>query len=289
MRLLVTGAGGQLGHDVVAAADAAGDDVVGLGHAELDVTDRDAVLGGDHDVAARRRRALRGVDRGRRVRGRSRDGRSRPTPSPCAGSPRRAIGPAPTSCTCRRTTSSTASQRPPVPRVGRDDPAVGVRRLEARRRARGAGPRRPRRGRADVVGVRGARLEHGAHRAAAGRRARRPARRAGVRRRPARPPDVHRRPRSAAAPAGARSALRGHPRHQPGRGHVVRVRRAGARRRPATTGRWCARSRPPSSTRHARRRARRTACSTTPCCAASGFPLLRDFREPLAELVRRLR
>jgi dTDP-4-dehydrorhamnose reductase len=45
MRLLVTGAGGQLGHDVVAAATAAGDDVLGLSHAQLDVTDRDAVLG----------------------------------------------------------------------------------------------------------------------------------------------------------------------------------------------------------------------------------------------------
>jgi dTDP-4-dehydrorhamnose reductase len=45
MRLLVTGAGGQLGRDMVAAATAAGDDVLGLDHAHLDVTDRDAVLG----------------------------------------------------------------------------------------------------------------------------------------------------------------------------------------------------------------------------------------------------
>jgi dTDP-4-dehydrorhamnose reductase len=45
MRLLVTGAGGQLGHDVVAAATAVGDDVLGLPHVALDVTDRDAVLG----------------------------------------------------------------------------------------------------------------------------------------------------------------------------------------------------------------------------------------------------
>jgi dTDP-4-dehydrorhamnose reductase len=45
VRLLVTGAGGQLGHDVVAAAAAAGDDVRGATHAALDVTDRDAVLG----------------------------------------------------------------------------------------------------------------------------------------------------------------------------------------------------------------------------------------------------
>ena len=45
MRLLVTGAGGQLGHDVVLHASACGDDVVGVDRAALDVTSRDAVLG----------------------------------------------------------------------------------------------------------------------------------------------------------------------------------------------------------------------------------------------------
>jgi dTDP-4-dehydrorhamnose reductase len=45
VRLLVTGAGGQLGHDLVRVAATAGDDVVGADHATLDVTDRDAVLG----------------------------------------------------------------------------------------------------------------------------------------------------------------------------------------------------------------------------------------------------
>ena len=45
MRVLVTGAGGQLGHDTVAACTAAGDTVYAFDHATLDVCDRDAVLG----------------------------------------------------------------------------------------------------------------------------------------------------------------------------------------------------------------------------------------------------
>ncbi len=43
MRLLITGAGGMLGHRVVDAARAAGHDVVGLDRAALDVTDEQAV------------------------------------------------------------------------------------------------------------------------------------------------------------------------------------------------------------------------------------------------------
>jgi dTDP-4-dehydrorhamnose reductase len=45
LRVLVTGAGGQLGRDVVAACEQAGDDVVAAERTRLDVTDRDAVLG----------------------------------------------------------------------------------------------------------------------------------------------------------------------------------------------------------------------------------------------------
>ena len=43
MKVLVTGAGGQLGHDVVGACVSAGDDVVATGRAELDVTVRSDV------------------------------------------------------------------------------------------------------------------------------------------------------------------------------------------------------------------------------------------------------
>jgi len=45
VRLLVTGASGQLGHDVVAVAESNGDDVLAAARGSLDVTDRDAVVG----------------------------------------------------------------------------------------------------------------------------------------------------------------------------------------------------------------------------------------------------
>ena len=43
MKVLVTGAGGMLGRDVVAACERRGDDVVPLAHAELDISDGPAV------------------------------------------------------------------------------------------------------------------------------------------------------------------------------------------------------------------------------------------------------
>jgi len=44
LNVLVTGANGQLGRDIVAACTAAGDEVIAADHTRLDVTDRDSVL-----------------------------------------------------------------------------------------------------------------------------------------------------------------------------------------------------------------------------------------------------
>jgi dTDP-4-dehydrorhamnose reductase len=44
VKVLVTGAGGQLGHDVAEVCSVAGDEVVAAGHGDLDVGDRDAVF-----------------------------------------------------------------------------------------------------------------------------------------------------------------------------------------------------------------------------------------------------
>lgn len=49
MKVLITGAGGQLGHDLLAAF--ADDDVVGLTHADLDVTEEPAVVAAVRDHA----------------------------------------------------------------------------------------------------------------------------------------------------------------------------------------------------------------------------------------------
>jgi dTDP-4-dehydrorhamnose reductase len=49
VRVLVTGAGGQLGQDLVDHCRTTGDDVVGLGHADLDVADEAAVVAAVRD------------------------------------------------------------------------------------------------------------------------------------------------------------------------------------------------------------------------------------------------
>ncbi|HEY8525534.1 MAG TPA: dTDP-4-dehydrorhamnose reductase [Acidimicrobiales bacterium] len=45
MKVLITGAGGQLGHDLVATCEAAGDEVIAAPRTALDVSDRDAAFG----------------------------------------------------------------------------------------------------------------------------------------------------------------------------------------------------------------------------------------------------
>ena len=197
-------------------------------------------------------------------------------------------GSAPTSCTSPPTTCSTGRLDRPYARVGPPQPAVGLRAVEAGRRARGAGARRRRRPRGPhVVGVRRARVEHRQRRSCASLADGDDSPEAGVRRRPARLPDVHRRPRADAAAARRRAPRRRSPRHQPGAGQLVRVR-PGRRRaagrdpaivRPITT----AELDPP-------RPAPRPANSVldNAVLRTAGIPLLRDFREPLAELVAAL-
>ena len=266
MKVLVTGAGGQLGHDVVAVCAAAGDDVVATGHAELDVTVQPdvavAVASIRPDVVIHSA-AWTAVDA-------------------CEGDPDRAFTTNADSGAmgargerARRCPSAhdqhrlrvRRNARSAVPRPRHNEPAVGLRPFEARRRARG---RPGRDGRAHVVGVRPARFEHGAHRDAPRRRTRH----AVVRRRPARMSVVHRRSGADAAPARVRASPRHSSRHQPGRGELVRVRaqhRVGDGEGPGD-GPADQRGRPRPAT--PRPRDRPTACSTTrpfakPACPSS--------------------
>ena len=132
--------------------------------------------------------------------------------------------------------------QPALPRVGRAEPGVGLRRLEAGRRARV--PARLDH-RAHELGERRARGQHGGDRPAPGRRGRR----AALRRRPARVAHLHRRPGAGHRHARPRPPTRRLPRHQQRRHHLVGFRAGRAGR-----GRWRPRAgqadhRPPSSTR----------------------------------------
>ena len=121
MKVLVTGAGGMLGRDVMLAAGNAGHDVVGFGHTELDVTDAAAVEAKLDARAPRRGHQLRRLDRRRRRRGGrggGDGGQRRPAPATSPPPPPRS---APASSTSPATTSSTAAKGAPY--VETDQPA----------------------------------------------------------------------------------------------------------------------------------------------------------------------
>ena len=109
---------------------------------------------------------------------------------------------------------------------------------------------------------------------------------AAFRRRPARA--ARRSPPTSPGPSGRprhRAAPRCLPRDQPGRGLVVRVRRRRPRRRRPRPGAGRAHHAPPSSIRPAPLPARPTRSSTTPRSGSSGMALLPDWHDALARLV----
>ena len=170
----------------------------------------------------------------------------------------------------RRTSSGTPPTR------------VGLRPVEARRRARG---RPGRHDRAHGVGVRRPRPQHGQDGAAACADQPELAFVDDQRGCPTFTADL-----AAAIRRLAVGPAPGHlPRHQPGRHHLVRVRPRRSSRRPGTTPTRCARSPPPSSIRPARRPVRPTRCSTTPPCALAGLPLLPHYRDALDRTRERAR
>ena len=178
----------------------------------------------------------RGHDQRRRVRARSRAGLR----GERAGRPRhwrrRPPAAAPTWSTCRPTTCSTAPP-PALRRVGCGAPDLGVRPVEAGRRARGRAARRIVGDGAHVVGVRapGHRPRELGLRCLRPRRARRRARRPGEH------PDLRPRPRGAPGPVRGRASPGPVPRHQRlGGGDPPRAdrdRAAGPGRRPERASR----------------------------------------------------
>ena len=271
MRVLVTGAGGQVGSRVVAllkerSAGRVRDpiDLVAADHLQLDVSNRDRVLAAichfEPDLIIHPA-AWTAVDA-------------------CEADPDRAFGvnalgtrhvaealdgSGPTSATSRPTTSSTVAPTAPYLEWDTPEPALGLRPLQARRRARA---RSRLDDRPDGMGRRPAAAPTWRRRCCAWRgRSRRSCASwmISVAARPSRPSWP---PRSSSSPLARR----------PGVFHVTNqgattwfgfarevLRCAGRRSRRA----W-SRSQPLSSTRRARHRGRPTPCSTTPRCVSRG-------------------
>ena len=234
-------------------------------------------------ASSRRRHQLRGVDRGRCLRRRSRQGAR-------AQRARRAL--ARRELRSRRCPARADQHRlrlrrlarSALQRVGRAGAAERLRRVEVDRRARGVGARPIGDRGAHVVGLRAERLQHGqddhATRCSSTASWRSSTTRSATRRSP---------PISRRWSAASRSTAQRHPsRHQPDRRRVGTASPATVVAamgkdpdmvRPITT----AELQPP---RPAPRPP--TACSTTRCCAPPASPLLRDFGEPLRETVQAL-
>ena len=201
MRLLVTGAAGMLGRDVVAAAESAGHDVTGLARRDLDITDPDAVRAA---VDAARPDAVVNCAAWTDVDGAEEHEADATRINGDGAGNVAAAAPYVVHVSSDYVFDGTATV--PVPRGRPDRPGRRLRPLQARRRARRRRRRGPRR-RALRLAVRRPRQELRRHHAAP----RRGPRRGQRRRRPDRLPHLHRPPRPRAR----------------------RDRRAAARRRPA--------------------------------------------------------
>ena len=283
MRLLITGAGGQLGIDLVRCCESAGDDVVATGHADLDVGDRDAVHGRcrccDPMPSSTARRGLRSTHaRAIPI------VRSRRTAWQSAGSPRAATTSGLAWCRSAPTTSSTACS------TARTTSGTTRRRRACTASSKLAGERE-----ALVLGASAAVVRTSWVCSQNGSNMVRTIMRL-----------ADERPELAFV-----SDQIGHPTFTADLAPMIRRitvdRRSGIHhvtnqteppvgtaspatwsRRWARTPTWSGRSRPTSCSRRVRRRVRPTACSTTRCCGAAGIPLLRDYGEPLRETVKAL-
>ena len=129
MKVLVTGAGGQVGREVVELL--AGDDVIGVDHATLDVGDRAAVLDLVAAHATRRDRPLRARGPPSTRASRIPTARSGSTPWASATSPTRPVRAGAYVVTVSTDYVFDGTKPDAVRRVGRDEPAVGVRHVRS--------------------------------------------------------------------------------------------------------------------------------------------------------------